>query len=209
VSARREPSRRKVVGVASLDRDGIVISADARLIHLVGLDAVGLPLHDLMEPNQRDLAHLIVETASDEWATAFVGLRPDARGVPVDHLVGYRRAEDRIVIAIEPADDSVREVNESLLVLVDDLVDAQRRLAERTRAPEDALEEVRSARLVLRKIQGILPICMGCHRVRGDDDLEWLDLAEYVQRAGTIALSHGYCPECAAVALADADADAG
>jgi len=41
----------------------------------------------------------------------------------------------------------------------------------------------------------VLPICMGCKKVR-DDDL-WLQIESYLDSHLDVKLSHGLCPECA------------
>lgn len=69
----------------------------------------------------------------------------------------------------------------------------------------DALDEVQRSRLYIRKLEGILPICMGCKAVRTDDDTQWEPLDRYLARTDAISLSHGYCPTCATAAMAALD----
>jgi uncharacterized membrane protein YjjP (DUF1212 family) len=59
-----------------------------------------------------------------------------------------------------------------------------------------SLEQLRQSQLTIRKLEGILPACASCGRVRTDDDSEWLPLAEYLIRRGAVAISHGLCPDC-------------
>jgi hypothetical protein len=60
----------------------------------------------------------------------------------------------------------------------------------------DSLEQLQQSHLVIRKLEGILPVCSSCGRVRADDDSEWLPLADYLVRRQALAMSHGYCPDC-------------
>ncbi len=55
---------------------------------------------------------------------------------------------------------------------------------------QEALEHV-------RMLQGILPICMHCKKVR-DDDGYWEQVEAYVSRHADVTFSHGICPECMA-----------
>lgn len=57
------------------------------------------------------------------------------------------------------------------------------------------LEEVRHSQLYIRKLEGILPTCMYCKRVRSDDDSRWVELSEYL-RDKDVKESHGLCPSC-------------
>jgi PAS domain S-box-containing protein len=58
---------------------------------------------------------------------------------------------------------------------------------------ERLLAELQSALAEIRALQGILPICSYCRKVRDDEDY-WLSVESYVSRY--TQLSHGVCPEC-------------
>jgi PAS domain S-box-containing protein len=58
---------------------------------------------------------------------------------------------------------------------------------------ERLLAELQSALAEIRTLQGILPICSYCRKVRDDEDY-WLSVESYVSRY--TQLSHGVCPEC-------------
>jgi len=45
------------------------------------------------------------------------------------------------------------------------------------------------------ELQGILPICSYCRRVRSDAD-SWHGIEEYVAAHSAARFSHGVCPEC-------------
>jgi sensor domain CHASE-containing protein len=49
----------------------------------------------------------------------------------------------------------------------------------------------------VRTLEGLLPICMCCKRVR-DDTGYWNQIDTYLCDHTNASLSHGYCPECAA-----------
>jgi sensor domain CHASE-containing protein len=60
-------------------------------------------------------------------------------------------------------------------------------------ALKDALDNVQT-------LQGLLPICSACKRVR-DDSGYWAQIDTYIHDHTNASLSHGYCPECAAKAF--------
>lgn len=60
-------------------------------------------------------------------------------------------------------------------------------LAEKKKA-EEALDHV-------QKLQGLIPICAHCHRIRNDEDA-WQRLEEYFQDHSEAQFSHGVCPDC-------------
>ncbi|MFH1811095.1 MAG: response regulator [Pseudomonadota bacterium] len=63
-------------------------------------------------------------------------------------------------------------------------------LADRVRELQDALAHV-------TRLQGLLPICMHCKRIR-DDGQTWHRLEEYIQEHSDAAFSHALCEECLA-----------
>ena len=54
---------------------------------------------------------------------------------------------------------------------------------------KDALERIRT-------LEGIIPICSKCKKVR-DDDGYWLQVERYVSNHTKAMFSHGLCPSCA------------
>jgi CheY-like chemotaxis protein len=64
----------------------------------------------------------------------------------------------------------------------------QERLAERVAALEDALSKV-------KRLQGLLPICSYCKRIRGDDQY-WQSVDAYLAEHTEAQFSHGICPPC-------------
>ncbi len=68
------------------------------------------------------------------------------------------------------------------------VVELQNDLAGQITKLEDALEHI-------KRLQGILPICMHCHKIR-DDQESWRRLEEYIQAHSEAQFSHSLCPEC-------------
>ncbi len=64
----------------------------------------------------------------------------------------------------------------------------ERELLDARRRAEEALARVRS-------LEGLLPICAWCHRIR-DDAGSWLPLEAYLQEAGA-SVTHSICQSCA------------
>jgi hypothetical protein len=58
---------------------------------------------------------------------------------------------------------------------------------------EDRDEALRN----IRKLEGLLPMCAWCKKVR-DDEGYWQELESYLQPRTKAAFSHGICPDCAA-----------
>jgi phosphoserine phosphatase RsbU/P len=68
------------------------------------------------------------------------------------------------------------------------IIELQSALSERIEDLEDALNHV-------KMLQGIIPICMHCHRIR-DDQESWEKMENYIQNHSEAEFSHALCPEC-------------
>jgi sigma-B regulation protein RsbU (phosphoserine phosphatase) len=68
------------------------------------------------------------------------------------------------------------------------VIELQMALARRVRALEVSLAQV-------RQLQGLLPICSYCKKIR-DDQNYWQQVESYVAARSDAQFSHGICPEC-------------
>src|SRR5262249_1044353 len=68
------------------------------------------------------------------------------------------------------------------------VVQLQAELARRVAELEDALGRV-------RQLQGLLPICCYCKKIRDDQDY-WHQVDRYIGTHTDVRFSHGICPEC-------------
>jgi phosphoserine phosphatase RsbU/P len=68
------------------------------------------------------------------------------------------------------------------------MIELQQSLAERVRELEDALAQV-------KQLQGILPICSYCRKIR-DDENYWQKVENYFSRHTEMRFTHCICPDC-------------
>lgn len=68
------------------------------------------------------------------------------------------------------------------------MIRLQQNLATRVKELETALAHV-------KRLQGLLPICSYCKRVRNEDDY-WQQVEAYITSHSDLELSHGVCPAC-------------
>jgi DNA-binding response OmpR family regulator len=114
-------------------------------------------------------------------------------------LVTARGGLDNVVQGLEAgADDYItkpfdlRELRARLQVGVR-IVQLQKALMERLHELEDALKRV-------RQLQGLLPICSYCKKVRNDRNY-WEQVDAYVASHSEAQFSHGVCPDCVEIYL--------
>jgi DNA-binding response OmpR family regulator len=69
------------------------------------------------------------------------------------------------------------------------IVKLQTSLTDNINRLEDALTHIKT-------LQGILPVCCICHRIRNDQE-SWQRIEKYLGEHTNIQLSHTFCPDCA------------
>jgi PAS domain S-box-containing protein len=77
------------------------------------------------------------------------------------------------------------------IVLLRDVTDAHVHLEEKNRL----IEELTRAAAEIKTLQGIIPICMYCKKIR-DDEGYWHQVEQFVSDHSSAQFSHGLCPEC-------------
>ena len=106
-----------------------------------------------------------------------------ARVRPEDIVQGLRAGADDYIT--KPVD---REEFEARLQVASRIVGLQQRLSDRVTQLEQALTRV-------RQLQGLLPICAYCKRIR-DDQNYWNQVETYLAEHTDVQFGHGICPSC-------------
>ena len=55
---------------------------------------------------------------------------------------------------------------------------------------------LRRALKEIKTLEGLLPICSACHKIRSTDD-QWHILEKYITERTEATFTHGLCPDCA------------
>ena len=61
---------------------------------------------------------------------------------------------------------------------------------------ERLIDELQAALRKVTQLEGLLPMCASCRKVR-DDSGYWGSVEEYFERRAPVEFTHGICPECA------------
>lgn len=69
------------------------------------------------------------------------------------------------------------------------------RIAELQKNLADRVVELESALSRVKQLQGLLPICSYCKKIR-DDQNYWQQVDSYISKHANVEFSHGICPAC-------------
>ncbi|MBN2656236.1 MAG: response regulator transcription factor [Spirochaetales bacterium] len=74
-------------------------------------------------------------------------------------------------------------------------INAGKRIVELNEKIMNQIQELRKANDHIKTLQGIIPICSYCHKIRTDEG-SWDQMELYISRHSEAQFSHGICPEC-------------
>ena len=74
-------------------------------------------------------------------------------------------------------------------------IDAGKRIVKLQQKLFARILDLNNAMSHIKTLQGLLPICMHCHKIRSDQK-SWEKIEEYLENHSDVKLSHGICPDC-------------
>jgi len=161
-------------------------------LNLIRTEQPDLVLLDFIMPGMNGDEVCRKIKADDELRDTFVVFCSHSKTASDDKAYGLEAGADGYI---------VRPVaNRELLAQVDAMLRIKRTQDQLREAKADADRlnaELQHALAQVKRLHGLLPICMHCHKVRRDSD-SWQELVSYVIDHSEAEFSHGVCPECMA-----------
>lgn len=177
---------------------------------------------DSQPQNSEDYAYpgLIYKEVSDEYLYTFdtgkqrtVGPIKDRWGTLVTSLVPIYTHETKELIAVLGMDIGARNWNKMiisqcslpvgltilimLLTIFLFILNRNRQIIKMQYNEKNKINaELQQSLQHVKRLQGILPICAKCKKIR-DDKGYWNQIESYISRHSEADFSHGICPECA------------
>ena len=108
------------------------------------------------------------------------------------------------ICAVDTKENKWVTPSESLLQTVKDAVEAHLALVAAMEELNEKNQELERILNEVKILQGLLPICASCKKIR-DDKGYWSQIEEYIVERSEAQFSHGICPECAKKLYPDLD----
>ncbi|UCE65491.1 MAG: response regulator [Candidatus Zixiibacteriota bacterium] len=162
----------------------IIVACDGREAWniLKQADSPGLAILDWMMP-EIDGIELCKKIRSLQKETYTYIILLTAKKQKEDIITGLDfGADDYITKPFDPNELNSR-VKSGIRIL-----DLEHELAEKIRELKDALDHV-------KRLQGLLPICMYCKKIRDDTDT-WKNIENYIEEHSDAMFTHSICREC-------------
>ena len=169
-------------GIVILDTDNRITYANAHLSEMLGYppaELTGLSFESLLFEEDRQN----FRARQDE--------RKQGKNEQFERRFRSSNGEERwAIVSASPVTDGKGNYAGALSSITDisDRKQAETALREKNRELENAMRQIKTLR-------GIVPICMGCKKIR-DDNGYWNQVEVYVRKHTEAEFSHGLCPEC-------------
>jgi sigma-B regulation protein RsbU (phosphoserine phosphatase) len=108
-------------------------------------------------------------------------------------LTGKSSTEDLVAGLQSGASDYLRKPFEETELLA--RVEVGVRFMELQTKLNDRVQELEKALTQVRRLEGLLPICSYCKRIRNEQDY-WERVDAYISQHANVRFSHNICPEC-------------
>lgn len=142
---------------------------DCVLLDLHLPDGNGMEFLRAVHAEGNELPAIVLQTVQDDEALGMQALELGAQ----DYLVKNKTNAPLLLKAVRYA------------------IQRQTMMREKDRLVTELQDALRSVRL----LQGLLPICSACKRIRNDNGY-WQQVEEYFTHHSNAKFSHGICPEC-------------
>lgn len=150
----------------------------------------------LSDPNQQaELVLLDLQLPDSSGIDSFHTLHKAFPRIPIIVLTGLNDETLAREAVSGGAQDYLfkDEINRSLLTRsIHYAIERSRILHEK----ESLIVELKEALENVKRLQGLLPICSNCKKIRNDDGY-WAQVDQYLQEYSEVKFSHGLCPDCA------------
>jgi len=134
------------------------------------------------------VARTTLDADADRLAAAFGFAAPE--DIPVRWRSERRLRERWLDVRVSPVEDRWGRLAGRIVVARD--ITLQKQMQEER---ERLIDELKDAIKQVTKLEGLLPLCSSCRKVR-DDQGYWAQIESYLSTRTGVEFTHGICPDC-------------
>jgi PAS domain S-box-containing protein len=155
-------------------------------------ELINKPVTDRLMPNSFRKALVLIETSLDNYEQ---GRQVGTKTVEMElkHKNGGTYWVEIRATLIEEAGSPLKIVGVTRDITVKKTAELQ--MEEQNRKLVEALSEKEKLLKEIKVLEGLLPICSGCKRIR-DAEGKWWPLDAYIDEHTDSAITHTICPDC-------------
>jgi PAS domain S-box-containing protein len=166
-------------GIVVLDQNGKVYEANRRYADMLGY-------------SMEEVYQLHVWDWDTQWTKAELLKKIHEVDDTGDHFETYHRRKDGSIYNVEISSNGTIYRGMKLIFCVCRDI-TERKQAEKER--EDLIDKLQEALKEIKTLQGLLPICSFCKKIRDENDA-WQDADVYIRKHSEAGITHSICPEC-------------
>jgi PAS domain-containing protein len=183
--------------ITALSWRNITLAADARDGMRQARDFLGAVLDALPDPVfvlDRDHTYLLANEAMGRVGAPVAALLPDSAlvtaGAPLEREILVAEQGGERTALLKLASRTLSDQQRYFVGVIRDISERK----ELERSLHEKIRELEEARARVKQLQGLLPVCMHCGRIRTGED--WQDLQSYIEHHSEAVFSHGLCQPC-------------
>ncbi len=164
--------------------------------------------HEVIEATSGRQAWEILQSDQTPRLAVIDWMMPEMDGIEICHRLRRRAAASYVYVILLTTRNEKEDIIAGLQAGADDYlikpynpqelrwrVHAGERVLNLEQALAERLGELSDALLEVKRLQGLLPICMYCKRIRDEADV-WHRLETYLEQHSEVMFSHSLCREC-------------
>ncbi|MGB3221442.1 MAG: hypothetical protein WBB23_01430 [Desulforhopalus sp.] len=168
-----------------LSAKGIIIETNQAAERLIGRCLIGERFQDILTSREKTLALEEVTTNPEKEIMLHID---NALNLSQSYYFTFKKIAECVVVFGRLDSEEIEISRNEMISLNQELNNLSRKLHKKNAELNNALNQIKT-------LQGILPICMHCHRIR-NDKANWDQLEAYIEKQTEAQFSHSICPDC-------------
>ncbi len=182
------------IGIVLIDPALIILDCNQGFTRMFQLlqKPLGLPVADFLILRDSDLKN------TEEIKLSF-NRQSGMNGILYCHSVevesGHLLFCERMILTESRSIEQIGVINNELINMQRESVKKNLLLEKLRRELDEHIAELEAALSRVRQLEGIIPICAYCKKIRDDKDI-WNEVEKYIAVHPEAQFSHGICPSC-------------